>query len=258
MRKIIGSNAPICFQGEEGTGKEALAKLIHGLRRNSPNGFCAIDGESTTENSLREALLTLNGKDHDRSTAAPQNGQRVSFYTTLFVRRVDALQDGLQEQLLELIQRKIRSIPGCGETLRSIRLITATGSDLATAVRRKKFRQDLYYRLTTYHFQLPPLRERNDDIPFYIAHFAQAWRDQHGSPEMDFSAEALAELKQHDWPGNLDELNCVVTQSLQQNGRKENRVTKLAWQSVPALFAKSTEVTPLNTASGSTEIPAML
>lgn len=258
LKKIIDSNAPICFQGEEGTGKESLARLIHGMRGGSRNAFCTIDGESATEISLEETSHALNGKGHDCSNAALQQGQQASIHTTLFISKVDALQDALQAQLLELIQRRTRAIPSAGEIMRSMRLITATDTDLAAAVRRKRFRQELYYRLTTYHFQLPSLRQRQDDIPLYIAHFTQAWCGQNGNTESDFSPEALAELRRHDWPGNLEELRRVVTQSLQQHGGKGGRITKLAWQGVPSLFAKSSEVAHLHSNTGTSEIPAIL
>ena len=172
--------------------------------------------------------------------------------------RVKRRQDALQAQLLELIQSKTRSIPGSGEIMRSMRLITATSTDLATAVRKETFRQALYYRLTTYHFQLPPLRQHKEDIPLYIAHFVRAWSGQNGNSESDFSPEALAALRRHNWPGNLEELRRVVTQSLQQHGGKGGQITDLAWEGGSSLFAKSSEVAPLHSNGGSTGIPAML
>jgi DNA-binding NtrC family response regulator len=213
--KTIARVAPglstVLILGESGTGKELVARAIHqhSQRRNGP--FVAVDCASLVETLLESELFgALRGaftgavRDTPGMFAEADGG-------TIFLDEVGEISTALQAKLLRVLQeRQVRPVGGTQWRPVDVRVLAATNRDLATAVAAGQFREDLYYRLKVVTIQLPPLRERRDDIPLLVDHLVRRAAHQCGKRVTSVSEEALALLRQYDWPGNIRELAHVL------------------------------------------------
>jgi transcriptional regulator with PAS, ATPase and Fis domain len=211
LNKVIDSDATVLLAGETGTGKEVLARCIHqqGPRRDRP--FVVINCGALAEHLLESELFghkkgAFTGALHDRPglfEAAHQG--------TLFLDEVGETTPALQVRLLRAIQEgEIRRV-GEEQTRRvDVRVIAATHRDLRQAVAEGRFREDLYYRLSVFPIQLPPLRQRRDDLPELAAHFLERRRRADSRAPEGSTARALDALCAYDWPGNIRQLQNEV------------------------------------------------
>lgn len=208
---IAACDASVLITGETGTGKEICARAIHylGQRRHRP--FvplnCGAIPADLVENELfghAPGAYTGANSRHQGLVAAAECG-------TLFLDEVDSLPLLAQVKLLRFLQSKEYRSLGSSKTLTAnVRLIAATNTDPAEAVKKGKLRQDLYYRLSVIPFQLPPLRERKADIPLLAAHFLQQCAHEFGRAAPEISDEVFRKLMSYDWPGNVRELENVI------------------------------------------------
>ena len=215
MRKLAGSDATVLVDGESGTGKELAARALHALSPRAEAPFVAVNCAAIPE-TLAEAELfgavrgAYTGADRARKGhfEQAQGG-------TLFLDEIGELPLVLQPKLLRVLQeRRLTPVGGEHEIEIDVRIISATNRDLATAVREGSFREDLLYRLDVVRLELPPLRDRREDIPLLIEHFIESGVRQHGLARPSFSSGLMRRLLDHTWPGNVRELANTIERLL--------------------------------------------
>jgi len=211
VERVLDSEVTVCVVGESGTGKELVASAIHrtGRRRRGP--FVAINCAAIPE-SLQESELFGHERGAFTGAAGVHRGRfEQANNGTLLLDEVGEMSATTQAALLRALQeRSIRRVGGASEIAINVRIVCATHRDLAALVQSGRFRQDLYFRLMVYPVQVPPLRNRIDDIPLLVAHFLGVFADDVGRRPESISANALDALRRYSWPGNVRELqNCV-------------------------------------------------
>ncbi|HKJ00667.1 MAG TPA: sigma-54 dependent transcriptional regulator [bacterium] len=210
VRKVKDSNITVLIQGESGTGKELIARAIHfeGQYRKRP--FVAINCAAIPENLLESELF-----GHEKGAFTGAGARRIGRFEeahegTLFLDEIGELSPALQAKLLRVLQTgEIQPIGGQVRHVK-VRVISATNQNLLRAVEEGRFRQDLYYRLAVFPIDLPPLRERKDDIPALVDHFIKQFRSQEQKPVRGVASEALDRLIACPWYGNVRELENVI------------------------------------------------
>lgn len=217
--KMIIQVAPydvnVLIQGESGTGKEMVARAIHftSPRKNSP--FYAINCGAIPSELLESEMFgykkgAFTGAIQDRKGLFEEASQ-----STLFLDEINELPIQLQPKLLRVLQeKKIKRIGDNIEIEVDVRIIAASSKELKTEVANKKFREDLFYRLNVFTINLPPLRERKEDIPLLIDHFIKKYRDSIKKEIKGISKEALEKCMRYKWPGNVRELENVVQRAM--------------------------------------------
>lgn len=210
-QKAAPTDAPVLLSAESGTGKELYAQAIHNASSRRHEVFVAINCANFNSNILESELF---GYVEGAFTGAKKGGKIGLFEAanggTLFLDEVSEMDIGLQAKLLRTIQEgKIRPVGGVKEVDVDVRIICASNADLNTYIAEKKFRLDLYYRLSTFLIRIPPLRARREDIP---ALSESILRDlsRKIKRSIAISPEALDALVNHDWPGNVRELRNVL------------------------------------------------
>jgi two-component system NtrC family response regulator len=201
------SDANVLVTGETGTGKELFALAIHNNSRRARNNFVVVDCAALPKNLVESVLF---GHEKGAFTSADKAQEGLISQAdggTLFLDEVGELSPSLQKSFLRVLQeRRFRPVGGKEEIKSDFRLIAASNRDLDDLARRQQFREDLLFRLRTFTIELPPLRERLEDIEelarYYVARFAA----EHGQQPKDFSPEFMGVLAQYPWPGNVREL----------------------------------------------------
>ncbi|MDE3155645.1 MAG: sigma-54-dependent Fis family transcriptional regulator [Acidobacteriota bacterium] len=215
VETIAPTNSTILITGESGTGKELVARAIHvhSLRRDRP--FVAVNCGALPETLLESELF---GHMRGAFTGAASNKKglvEVAEHGTIFLDEIGEMSPMMQVKLLRVLQeRKFRRVGGVEEIEADIRVIAATNQDLSRLVADGRFREDLYYRINVIPVQLPPLRERREDIPLLAEHFLAKYREQMNKPVLSISHEAMARLEAAPWPGNVRELENVIERAV--------------------------------------------
>ncbi|MCO4781915.1 MAG: sigma-54-dependent Fis family transcriptional regulator [Candidatus Cloacimonetes bacterium] len=206
--RFAPSNSNILVTGESGTGKELIAKLIHRKSDRKQKPYIVVDCGSLTENFLESELF---GHVKGAFTGAIQNKiglLKEADGGTLFLDEIGEIPMGLQTKLLRFLQEKEFRPIGSNQLLRvDVRIVFATNRDLLKEVEKSEFREDLYYRIHTCNIHLPPLRERERDIPLLVAHFMKKFA---GDRALEMEPRAMQTLMEYDWPGNVRELQHVI------------------------------------------------
>jgi DNA-binding NtrC family response regulator len=214
VQRAARSDAPVLLVGESGTGKEAVARALHDLSPRASEPFVVVDC-----GSLAPSLIASELFGHERGAFTGADRQHVGAFEqahggTLFLDELGELPRELQSALLGALERRaFRRVGGRADVQVDVRLVAATNRNLRAEVNAGTFRLDLFYRLAVLMLDLPPLRERREDIPMLCAHFL-AELGHRGSVESVFPAELLEELTSHPWPGNVRELRNVVQATL--------------------------------------------
>ncbi len=208
---IAKCDATVLIQGETGTGKEVCARAIHYLSPRSGKPFIPVNCGAIPGELVENELF-----GHERGAytgaAALQAGliQEASG-GTLFLDEIDTLPLQIQVKLLRFMQDKEYRPLGSGKLCRAdVRIITASNSNLEMAMEEGKFRKDLYYRLNILNINLPPLRERREDIPLFVHHFLAKYTHEFGRKMMEVTPDAIQKLALYDWPGNIRELEHLI------------------------------------------------
>jgi DNA-binding NtrC family response regulator len=209
--RVAPSDATVLLQGESGTGKELVAEAIHRGSARSGGPFVAVNGSALAE-SLAESELFGHEKGAFTGAVAARPGKfELAHGGTLFLDEVATLTPAIQSKLLRVLEGRAFERVGGNRTIAvDIRLIAATNEDLARLVAKGGFREDLFYRLNTVVLELPPLRERRDDIPILVEFFAARAARRHGRPAKAFTPETLEAMKTRQFPGNVRELEHLV------------------------------------------------
>ena len=215
IAKCAPTSSTVLLQGESGTGKELVARAIHynSLRKDKP--FVPVDCNSLNE-SLLESELFGHVKGSFTGAAANKKGMfEIADNGTLFLDEIGNITLSTQAKLLRVIQE--REFKAVGDTLTksaNFRLVTATNKDLKAMVADGTFREDLFYRINIFPIQIPPLRERRDDIPSLAFHFLNVFAADLDKTMTDISADAMNLLTNYDWPGNVRELENTIQRAV--------------------------------------------
>jgi DNA-binding NtrC family response regulator len=204
-----GGNVLIC--GESGSGKEVIAREIHRLspRRNHP--FVPVNCASVSDELLENELF-----GHERGAFTGANERKIGVFETanegtLFLDEINEMGLRSQAKLLRSLERKeFRRLGGTKKVSTNLRLISATNVNLEDEVETRRFREDLYYRIKVVTLNVPPLRERKDDIPYLIKTFLAELERTSGKSNLKITHEALTRLQRYPWPGNVRELKNIV------------------------------------------------
>jgi len=214
-QKIAPCDVNVLVTGETGTGKELLARAIHQMSGRSARPLVAFSCANLPETLIEDELF---GHEKGAFTGAlmSRRGRLESAdQGTLFLDEIGDLTLGLQPKLLRVLQERKFERLGSNATINvNIRLICATNRNLAEMVQQGKFREDLYYRMNVVQMQLPPLRDRRDDIPLLAHHFLQVAAQQFNKKVKRFSQPALHALEEYAWPGNVRELENAVQRAV--------------------------------------------
>ncbi|HXG02553.1 MAG TPA: sigma-54 dependent transcriptional regulator [Candidatus Binatia bacterium] len=221
IRKIAEATASVLIQGENGTGKELIARILYhnGPRRTQP--FVAVDCTAIPD-GLMESQLFGHVRGAFTGAVATVPGVLSRAHTgTLFLDEIGEMPLHLQAKLLRVIQtREFTMVGGTQPQRVDVRIISATNRDLRDMVRRSLFREDLYYRLAVVTIDIPPLRERKEDIPFLVDHFLRGFAGQYRKQIEGLTERAMARFLAYPWPGNVRELeNCLEQAVLLAEGK---------------------------------------
>ena len=215
INMVAPVDCAVLVQGETGTGKEVVAQAIHEASPRRLNRFVALNCAA-----IPSALLESELFGHERGAFTGAVAQTIGRFQaadrgTLFLDEIGDLPLELQPKLLRALQEKQVERLGGGRTFQvDVRVIAATNQNLWRMVQERKFRADLYYRLNVYPITLPPLREREEDIPLLIEHFVQKFAKRQGKSIDLIPDEVMEVLKRHDWPGNIRELQNVIERAV--------------------------------------------
>ncbi len=215
VAQVADSKANVLISGESGTGKEIVARAIHRRGARSDKPFVAVNCAAIPETLLESELF---GHVKGAFTGAVQNKAGL-FETadggTLFLDEIGELPTPLQVKLLRVLQEEeVRSIGESKPRAVDVRIIAATARDLEAEVAAGRFRDDLFYRLNVVRLEVPPLRERREDIPLLLDHFFAHFRDLLGKPLRGIADEVLDRLVGYHWPGNVRELENVIERAV--------------------------------------------
>ena len=205
------SRTTILINGESGTGKELVARSLHQNSARSDRAFITVNSGSLPPDLL-ESNLFGHVKGAFTGAVYPKKGLfELADKGTIFFDEIGNIPIETQAKLLRVIQEREFMRLGGVETIKvDVRIIAATNVDLKKMMEDGKFREDLYYRLHVITVQLPPLRDRKDDIPLLVQHFIEKYGKENNKPNLELSAEALDLLADYDWPGNVRELENVI------------------------------------------------
>lgn len=215
VKKVAATDANVLITGENGTGKELVAKEIHRLSGRAGELMVSVDMGSVTESLFESELF-----GHVRGAFTDAREERIGKIeaadnSTLFLDEIGNLSLQAQAKILRVLQN--RSVCRVGSNRQkkiNIRLITATNRDIMKMVKEGTFREDLLYRINTIMIEVPPLRDRVDDIPVLANHFLRDYSSRYGRGEMKISIQTLEKLSTYDWPGNVRELQHAIEKAV--------------------------------------------
>jgi len=220
-QRVAQTEATVLLLGESGTGKELFARAVHHLSNRRDQPFVAINCAAIPETLIENELF---GHERGAFTGATDRRQgkfELASGGTVFLDEIGELPLAVQGKLLRAIEEKVVDrIGGRAPVHVDVRVVAATNKDLKTAVEQGEFRGDLFFRLAVFPLEIPPLREREDDIVLLARHFAVQIGQEVRGREADLSPEAIAEIRKHAWPGNVRELAnaieraCILSDTL--------------------------------------------
>jgi sigma-54 dependent transcriptional regulator, flagellar regulatory protein len=210
--RVARANCTVLVTGESGTGKEMVVAALHDASPRAQGPLVTLNCGAIPEALLESELFGHAKGAFTGAHAARQGRVSAAEGGTLFLDEIGEMPLSLQVKLLRLLQQREYSIVGDSRTYKcDIRVVAATNRDLEAEVAAGRFREDLYYRLNVIHLELPPLRERREDIASLLNHFRRSVTEEVGREDVTgFSSEAIELLERYDWPGNIRELQNVV------------------------------------------------
>ena len=215
VKRVAGSRATVLITGESGTGKELIARAIHQCSNRAAKSFISVNCAALTETLLESELFGHERGAFTNAVAMRKGRFELADGGTLFMDEVAEMSQGLQVKLLRVLQEMEFERVGGVRTIKvDVRVVAASNRDLKEEVEAGRFREDLFYRLNVVHLHLPPLRERQEDIPLLAAHFIKKYVQENLRDKTRITPEALKVLIQYAWPGNVRELENVMERAV--------------------------------------------
>jgi two-component system, NtrC family, nitrogen regulation response regulator NtrX len=211
IERVAASESRVCILGETGTGKELIARTLHERSPRASGPFVTLNCAAVPAELIESELF-----GHEKGSFTGAAGRHVGKFEqadqgTIFLDEIGDMPLAMQAKLLRVLEEgEVERIGGDKPIAVNVRVIVATHHNLEALAREGKFRQDLFHRVYVFPVILPPLRERREDLPALVQHFARQVCAQNGWKAMDFSPEAIEALQQYSWPGNVRELRNVV------------------------------------------------
>src|ERR1700684_4112685 len=211
VERVAASETRVCILGETGTGKELVARTIHERSARAAGAFVTLNCAAVPAELIESELF-----GHEKGSFTRAAGRHIGKFEqadhgTIFLDEIGDMPILMQAKLLRVLEEgEVERIGGDKPVTVDVRVVVATHRDLEARVREEKFRQDLFHRIHVFPLTLPPLRERRDDIPALLEHFAAQVCAQNGWKPVPFTAEAIEALQSHAWPGNVRELRNLV------------------------------------------------
>jgi DNA-binding NtrC family response regulator len=215
VQRVAATDSTVLLLGESGTGKELFARAIHHLspRRNQP--FVALNCAAIPEGLVENELFGHERGAYTGAGSRKMGKMELAHHGTIFLDEIGELPMGIQSKLLRVLEeRSFERVGGTQAIEVDVRIITATNQDLRANVTDKKFREDLYFRISAVPLVIPPLRERGEDVFLLAEHFLEKYRQEFRKPGLAFSSEAKARLTTYAWPGNVRELQNAVERAV--------------------------------------------
>jgi two-component system response regulator HydG len=219
--QLAEADVDVLIVGETGTGKELVARSIHKHSHKRQGRFVPVDCGAIPENLLENEFF-----GHERGAFSGANTRSIGLMEfadsgTFFLDEINALPLSLQAKLLRALQeRQFRRVGATREISVDLRVVAAGAHDPAELIKVQRFREDLYYRLNVGRIELPPLRERADDIPLLATHFVERYAREMGKPAACVSPDAIEVLTAYSWPGNVRELQNVLKRTIAMTRRE--------------------------------------
>ncbi len=237
VRKVAGTDANVLITGENGTGKELIAREIHNRSARSGELMVSVDMGSITE-SLFESELFGHVKGAFTDAKEDRKGKfELAQKGTLFLDEIGNLSLACQAKLLSALQNRYIVRVGSNRQIPvDIRLVCATNCDLMKMVSEGRFREDLLYRINTIMIEVPPLRDRVDDIPILANYFLRVHSERYNKGQMKISTYALEKLANHDWPGNVRELQHSIEKAVIMSENPLLKPSDFAFSSSPVRY----------------------
>ncbi len=215
VRSVAKSNSTVLIQGDSGTGKELLARAIHAESHRRDGPFVSISCGALTESLLESELFGHEKGSFTGADAKKRGKLELAQGGTLFLDEIGDISLKLQMDLLRVLEQKeFRRIGGSDLITIDARIVAATNRDLKKAIEEGSFRDDLYYRLNVISIQIPPLRERKEDIPLLVEHFVEKFNVELEKSMTGVSEGVMGMLMDYEWPGNARELRNVIERAI--------------------------------------------
>jgi DNA-binding NtrC family response regulator len=211
LERVAASESRVCILGETGTGKELVARTIHERSARAARPFVTLNCAAVPAELIESELF-----GHEKGSFTGASGRHIGKFEqadggTIFLDEIGDMPLNMQAKLLRVLEEgEVERIGGDKTIAVNVRVVVATHRDLEARVREEKFRQDLFHRIYVFPLVLPPLRERRDDIPALVQHFAEQVSAQNGWKPVPFTDEAMEALQSYSWPGNVRELRNMV------------------------------------------------
>ena len=211
LERVAASESRVCILGETGTGKELIARTIHDRSPRASGPFVTLNCAAVPAELIESELF-----GHEKGSFTGASGRHIGKFEqadqgTIFLDEIGDMPLNMQAKLLRVLEEgEVERIGGDKPVNVNVRVVVATHRDLEARVREEKFRQDLFHRVYVFPLVLPPLRERREDIPTLVEHFAAQVCLQNGWKPVPFTLEAMTALQSHPWPGNVRELRNMV------------------------------------------------
>ncbi|MGD0059321.1 MAG: sigma-54 dependent transcriptional regulator [Verrucomicrobiia bacterium] len=242
VQQVAPSRVTVLITGETGTGKELIAKAIHNLSPRKNGAFVAVHAAALPSSLLESELF-----GHEKGAFTGAVERRIGRFEladggTLFLDEIGELEPAMQVKLLRVLEERAFERVGGAKTLQvDVRLVAATNRDLKKLVSEGKFRDDLFYRLSVVTVDLPPLRQRRDDIPLLVKAFLDEFGRENHKPVRELTSDALNLLLAYDWPGNVRELRNAIEQMVVLA-----RAERLTVRDVPAAIRGAADLGKIN------------
>ncbi|HXD98972.1 MAG TPA: sigma-54 dependent transcriptional regulator, partial [Candidatus Acidoferrum sp.] len=215
VEQVADSSATVLIQGESGTGKEGAARAIHERSGRKSGPFIAVNCAALPETLLESELFGYEKGAFTGAAGRKEGRFELADGGTLFLDEVADLSPVTQPKILRVLQEgEFERLGGTRSIRVDVRIVAATNQDLAQMVRDKRFREDLFYRLNVITINVPPLRDRREDIPALVQHFARRSSEEHNLKPRKFDASAMEVLQRYRWRGNIRELRNAVERML--------------------------------------------
>jgi transcriptional regulator with PAS, ATPase and Fis domain len=212
---VANVDIPVLMLGESGTGKEVVARLIHKLSPRAHRTFLKVNCAAVPADLLESELFGYEAGAFTGANHAKPGKFELCNKGTILLDEIGEMPPLLQAKLLHVLQDQQFSRLGSRSVIKvDVRILAATNINIPEALASKRLREDLYYRLNAFTLQLPPLRDRKEEIPILLKHFMSRMSEQYARPPLPLSADMLRACQEYSWPGNLRELNNFIKRYL--------------------------------------------